>query len=270
MSASGRILYVNADEDSGDLAGALLKYSDLHCTVVSTESAKEARLLIVKDLFDFYIFDYDMPEISGIELCRCVRRFDSITPVLFFSATARPVDIDEGIKAGADEYLLKSNDLEKLSLTVKRLLDETSQARSRRLITKNRVDLLPETSSEQVLQIDKLQPLIWKDVYEVSNPDSLKIQNKTFLEIDGKTREKRFNQNQIQTDGVGRPRARPLLMVAAIFTVVVLHFVSQIVFFQSEKNSSETEVVSKQAVEIKPEVKPEIKPEIKLQNEPDA
>lgn len=255
MSAPSRILYVDNDKDSCDLAGALLKYSDLRCTVISAESAKEARLLIVKDLFDLYIFDSCLPEISGIELCRCVRRFDLITPVLFFSATARPADIAEAIEAGADEYLTKPDDLEKLSLTVKRLLDKALQAQSRQSIIENRDVLKLEVYSEQILH-DKLQPRVWKHIQEISDADSLKTQPKRFSGTNNEIREKRFNQNQIQTDRFGKLRVQRLLTVAAIFAIIVIQFVSQGVYFQPEKIASGTEAASKQIFEIKSENEP--------------
>jgi len=253
MRPSARILYVDKDKDSCDLGGALLKYSDLHCTVISTESAREARLLIVKERFDLYIFDYCLPEISGIELCRCVRQFDSLTPVLFFSAAARPGDVADAIEAGANEYIIKPKDLEKLSITVRRLLNESSPAQGRQPVLKNIVVLLPEASSEQDLQSDKFQPLIWKNVSRRAMANSLKIQFKRFSGIGNKTGEKKFNQNRIQRDGFSKMRIRSLLTGAAIFAIIILHTVSQFVFFRGEKIASETDAVNNRIVEIKPE-----------------
>lgn len=268
MRPSSRILYVDDDKDSRNLAGALLNNSDSDCTVISSESAKEARLLIVKENFDLYIFDNLMPEISGIELCRCVRVFDSAAPVLFFSATAKPVDIAEAMEAGANEYLLKPNDLEKLPVTVRRLLDDAFLARGRRSVIKNSADPLPQTSSEQVLQSEKIQPLIQRDAFQKSMADLLKTQLERFSEAGGEIREKRFHQNQIRTDKAGRLRVRPLLTGAAIFAIIVLHFASQFVFFQSEKIVSETEAVDKEIVEVKRENEPgaEIRTEYEAKN----
>lgn len=49
---------------------------------------------------------------------------------------------------------------------------------------------------------------------------------------------------------------RPLFVGAAIFVVLVLHFaVSQFIAFDSEKNSSVSELIVKKPVEIKPEYK---------------
>lgn len=52
---------------------------------------------------------------------------------------------------------------------------------------------------------------------------------------------------------------------AAIFVIIILHFVSQFIFFQSEKNAPPTEAVNHQSVEVEPEA--EIKPEIEIEPE---
>lgn len=126
MSSPCRVLYVDDNRDACELAAAVFNYSDSGCVVVAAESADEALLLIEKEPFDIYIFDYFLPEMSGVELCRYIRQFDSDTPILFFSAMARTADVTEAMAAGADKYLFKPNDLDKLPRTVKRFLDEQS------------------------------------------------------------------------------------------------------------------------------------------------
>jgi hypothetical protein len=90
---------------------------------------------------------------------------------------------------------------------------------------------------------------------------------------------KGFNQNRTRANdgGAGKLRLRRLFFSggtpaqrhytragAAIFVIIILHFVSQFIFFQSEKVLPETEeALNRQSVELKPaENKPEIsKPE---------
>jgi len=48
-----------------------------------------------------------------------------VTPVVFFSTLAGERHRLEAIKAGANEYLIKPNDSERLAGTVSRLLDES-------------------------------------------------------------------------------------------------------------------------------------------------
>ncbi len=89
---------------------------------VGADSAEKALKLAENEKFDIYLLEYCLPEMSGIELCRRIRKTDADTPILFFSGIARPADRDEAMAAGATEYLIKPNDLDKFAETVERLL----------------------------------------------------------------------------------------------------------------------------------------------------
>jgi CheY-like chemotaxis protein len=243
MASTSRILYVDDDKDSSELARVILSQSGVDCRIISAESAREGLLLILKENFDLYIFDYQMPEISGIELCRCVRQFDSNTPVLFYSAMARPVDIAKAIEAGANKYLIKPNDLDNLSITVRRLLDESLLIKSQQSIIDTRIDTQIEVRSEQVSQIAKKQPLIWRDAFEKLITNSLITPSERFRVIENQAIRKKFNQNQIQKHNSRKSGNRPLLISAAIFIVCVIHFVSQVTFFQKENTLTKQETL---------------------------
>lgn len=123
LSPKPHILYVDDDKDSCELAAAMFEFSDSDYVVVSAESAEEALLLIEVEPFDLYIFDYRLPRISGVELCRHIRNYDADTPILFSTASARRVEQTEAFAAGATEYLVKPGDLDRLTGTVRRLLN---------------------------------------------------------------------------------------------------------------------------------------------------
>jgi DNA-binding response OmpR family regulator len=53
------------------------------------------------------IFDWMLPGISGIELCRRVRQAHSSLPILILTAKDSMVDKVTGLDAGADDYLVK-------------------------------------------------------------------------------------------------------------------------------------------------------------------
>lgn len=126
MSSPGRILYIDDNKDSRELVRMLFDYSDLNYEITSVESAENAISLMESQVFDLYIIDYALPVMSGTELCRYIRGNDSKTPILFFSAMARPADCAEGIAAGANEYLVKPNDLDRLTKTVEGFLGDSS------------------------------------------------------------------------------------------------------------------------------------------------
>src|ERR1700744_3910239 len=57
--------------------------------------------------FDLIILDVMLPDISGIELCRQIRQKDTQTPVLMLTALDQIHNKVQGLKAGADDYLVK-------------------------------------------------------------------------------------------------------------------------------------------------------------------
>lgn len=50
-----------------------------------------------------------LPGIDGFELCKQIREFDSVTPILFYSGAAYDTDKEKGIAAGANAYVTKPN-----------------------------------------------------------------------------------------------------------------------------------------------------------------
>jgi len=65
-----------------------------------------------------------MPGVSGLELCKYLRRdprFQTL-PVVVVSAKAQPEDIREGMAAGASAYLTKPLSTKQLIRTVSELL----------------------------------------------------------------------------------------------------------------------------------------------------
>lgn len=121
-----RILFVDDDRDSCDLLEFMLSHTDDEFEVRSAATIAEASFLIAEQPFDLYIFDYALRDGTGTELCRQVRRTNRNVPVMFYSAMSRPVDLQTAKNAGANEYLIKPNDLERVLGTVTRLLDEVS------------------------------------------------------------------------------------------------------------------------------------------------
>jgi CheY-like chemotaxis protein len=59
---------------------------------------------------------------DGMALCRRLRDRGRQGPIIFFSAMVQPADREYCLAAGADEFLTKPAELEKLIPTVERLL----------------------------------------------------------------------------------------------------------------------------------------------------
>lgn len=100
-----RVLCVDDDEDSRDMLIALLGIA--HIEAMATETAAEALALVETERFDLYVLDGWLPGVDGFELCRRMRAFDPVTPIIFFSGAAYEDDKRMGIEAGADSYVIK-------------------------------------------------------------------------------------------------------------------------------------------------------------------
>jgi DNA-binding response OmpR family regulator len=102
-----------ADDDpvtAAVLAGALRRLN-LNPVKVS-DGATAWDLLNGEDPPSFAIFDWMMPNVDGIELCRRIRRTPSLSHMYVILLTARDSrsDVVEGLQAGADDYLIKPFD----------------------------------------------------------------------------------------------------------------------------------------------------------------
>jgi DNA-binding response OmpR family regulator len=118
-----RILFVEDEEDAKNLAAlTLTEYS-----LTYARDFAEGLLAARRGYFDLYILDNWLPDKSGVELCRAIREFDPHAPILFYSACGYPRDIREGIRAGAQAYLVKPVHLDELRRTVAQLISATRE-----------------------------------------------------------------------------------------------------------------------------------------------
>ena len=115
-----RILCTEDDADTRDLVIVLL--STHNCEVITSTSSSESLHLARTQHFDLYLLDNWLPGLSGIELCRELRKFDSQTPILFYSGAAYDKDKRQALECGAQGYLTKPADGEELVEEVLRLI----------------------------------------------------------------------------------------------------------------------------------------------------
>jgi DNA-binding response OmpR family regulator len=114
-----RVLCVEDDADVCSMITSLLGL--LGYEVVSAETVNEALTRIKDEPFDLYLLDNWLPGGSGIELCRTIRERSKSIPVIFYSGAAYGEDKQQALEAGADAYLIKPLEVDKLMETVRRL-----------------------------------------------------------------------------------------------------------------------------------------------------
>ena len=90
--------------------------------VKTAKNGDEAKTLIAKEDFDLLILDIMLPDINGIELCRQIRLTNTQTPILMLSALEQVQNKVAGLKAGADDYLIKPFHFSELLARIEALL----------------------------------------------------------------------------------------------------------------------------------------------------
>lgn len=70
---------------------------------------------------DLLILDVGLPDISGFELCKRLRRFSEV-PVIFLTARSEEIDRVVGLEIGADDYVVKPFSPREVAARVKAIL----------------------------------------------------------------------------------------------------------------------------------------------------
>jgi DNA-binding response OmpR family regulator len=99
------------------------------------DDGETARELFKQDKFDLFILDVMLPDISGIDLCRHVREADSDVPILMLTALNQVHDKVLGLKAGADDYLVKPFHFSELLARIEALLRRNKNKEGNHLLT---------------------------------------------------------------------------------------------------------------------------------------
>jgi len=113
-----RILAVDDDSVSRLMIKGALEARGYEVTIV--ERPSEALELIASGAYTLVISDWNMPEMSGVDLCRAVRNLDLEHYLYFILLTARTgtSEIVEGLAGGADDFMAKPFDPAELEIRV--------------------------------------------------------------------------------------------------------------------------------------------------------
>lgn len=101
------ILIVEDEPDTAELFAQMLRLSGYH--VIKTYGGVSGMKQLLQEKPDALLLDIMMPDISGLEVLRYLRRepgFEKL-PIIVVSAKILPADIEKGMMAGASIYLTK-------------------------------------------------------------------------------------------------------------------------------------------------------------------
>jgi len=144
-----RILLV---EDEPSIArGLVYNLEEEGFLVTHVVTGEEALVRVDEDGYSLVVLDLMLPGISGLEVCRGLRRRDQRLPILMLTARSQEEDRVKGLSVGADDYLTKPFSLEEFLLRVKGILRRSAWYRpeameERRTFGQNTVDLQERTA----------------------------------------------------------------------------------------------------------------------------
>ncbi|HWH37488.1 MAG TPA: response regulator transcription factor [Candidatus Limnocylindrales bacterium] len=119
------ILLVDDEQTLRQLVAEALR--DEGYRVVEAADGSAALEAFRADAPDLVLLDLMLPELSGIELCRILRR-ESDVPILMLTAKGSELDKVVGLEVGADDYVTKPFSLRELMARVRALLRRSDAA----------------------------------------------------------------------------------------------------------------------------------------------
>ena len=76
--------------------------------------------------FDLVLTDWNMPNMTGVELLKAIRATGSKVPVILITTEAEKTRVVEAVQAGASGYVIKPFETEGLRKTLERFVGVTS------------------------------------------------------------------------------------------------------------------------------------------------
>ncbi len=117
---SRKILIV---EDDPDIAQLISMYvTEAGYTALHVENGEQGLEAFERSSPDLLVLDIMLPGISGLEVCKLIRKQNEHIPVLMLTAKSTELDRVLGLELGADDYLIKPFSVVELMARIKALL----------------------------------------------------------------------------------------------------------------------------------------------------
>jgi DNA-binding response OmpR family regulator len=119
-----KILIAEDEPDIRDLVAFTLRFAGYE--VVAANNGEEAVQMASRVFPDLILMDVRMPRMTGYDACRVMKANPELKdiPVVFLSAKGQESEIQTGLDAGAEEYLLKPFAPDQLTDRVRAILSK--------------------------------------------------------------------------------------------------------------------------------------------------
>ena len=122
------VLVVEDEPDTAELIELHLKNDGYRVTVAG--DGDQALKKVHKHMPDLVILDLMIPEITGVEVCKFIRKDPATQSIPIIMCTAKTGEIDKilGLELGADDYVTKPFSPRELLLRVKNLIKRSGSS----------------------------------------------------------------------------------------------------------------------------------------------
>ena len=109
------------EDDLGLIDGLIFALEKNGFEVAVVRTITEAATVVLEQKFDILLLDLTLPDGSGLEICRKVRKTSNV-PIIFLTASDEEVNIVMGLDIGGDDYITKPFRLNELISRINALL----------------------------------------------------------------------------------------------------------------------------------------------------
>jgi PAS domain S-box-containing protein/putative nucleotidyltransferase with HDIG domain len=126
-----QILLVDDNPQDRELVERELHVNFPECNVLNVGNHSDLLETLKVNSPDLVISDYHMPWADGLQIFRQIREQNHSCPVIIYSGTGNDQIAAEALKAGVDDYVVKSNDrLPQLMMSARLALERTREQRA--------------------------------------------------------------------------------------------------------------------------------------------
>ena len=94
-------------EDDLEIVDILRQMISGYYVVEVAHDGEQAMMLVAENDFGLVILDLNLPDMSGLDICRALRQSGQHMPILVITGEDRPTVMIELLDAGADDYVTK-------------------------------------------------------------------------------------------------------------------------------------------------------------------
>ena len=118
-----KILIVEDDPHIAELVS--LHLTDVGCQVTIENDGLAGHDRALRETFNLLILDINLTKMTGLDICKAVRKHRKYVPIMMMTAKSDENDIVMGLEVGADDYITKPFSVKELVARVKAVLRRT-------------------------------------------------------------------------------------------------------------------------------------------------